>query len=262
MRPLKSTLTKIAKGAGKIQLKNFGRAHNVEYKGTINLVTEVDKLCEEFIVSELSMNFPDDDFLAEEGTGRRAKSGRRWIIDPLDGTVNYAHDFPFYCVSIALEENGELTAGVIFDPNRDELFYAEKGKGAALNGKPIKVSSVAKLKQSMLATGFAYNVQEEERFDNLDNFGKFVKRAQAVRRPGSAAIDLAWVAAGRIDGFWELFLKPWDMAAGVLLIREAGGSVTSFDGSSFDLYGTQILASNGNIHAAMRDVLTRCHSEH
>ena len=245
----------IARKAGVIQLARLGDSHEIEYKGTINLVTEVDRACESFIISELQRRYPGDDFLAEEGGGVRSASGRRWIIDPLDGTVNYAHGFPFFCVSIALESDGELVAGAIFDPNRNELFLAERGKGATLNGRPIRVSKSEPLQQAMVATGFAYNVQEGERLDNIDNFGAFIKRARAVRRPGSAAIDLAWTACGRIDGFWELFLKPWDMAAGVLIIREAGGSVTSFDGGRYDLYGTEILASNGLIHGEMMEVL-------
>ena len=250
-------ITRLAKKAGEIQLKHLGKLHQVEYKGVINIVTEVDKECEDLIVSELQKKFPNDDVFAEEGSGKRNKSGRRWIIDPLDGTVNYAHDFPFFCVSIALEVDNDLKLGVIYDPNRDELFTAEDGKGAKLNGKPIYVSVPSVLRQSLLATGFAYNVQEGETLNNLVHFCNFIKTARAVRRPGSAAIDLAWVACGRIDGFWELFLKPWDMAAGVIIVREAHGLVTSFDGSPFDLYGNEILASNGKIHAEMVDVLMK-----
>ena len=260
MKELLKTVSDIARRAGEVQLSHFGRVRHIEYKGAINLVTEVDKECESLIVGELRRNFPDYGVLAEESfkkereAGRTGK-GRKWIVDPLDGTVNFAHGFPFFCVSIALEEDGELTAGVIYDPNRDELFAAAKGLGTTLNGERVHVSKEGELAHSLLATGFAYNVQEEERFDNLDNFANFVKHARAVRRPGSAATDLAWMACGRLDGFWELFLWPWDMAAGVCIIREAGGLVTSFDGSAYDLYGTQILASNGKIHEQMIDVL-------
>ena len=250
-----SIMGDIARRAGAIQIARLHDAHKIEYKGAINLVTEVDRECEDLIVGELSRRFPGDDMLAEEGSGGRSASGRRWIIDPLDGTVNYAHGFPFFCVSIALEEDGELAAGVIFDPNRGELFEAERGGGARMNGRPISVSRSGALRQSLVATGFAYNVQEGEALDNLNHFCLFIKRARAVRRPGSAAIDLAWLACGRIDGFWELFLKPWDMAAGALIIREAGGVVTSFDGGPYNLYGTEILASNGAIHREMIEVL-------
>ena len=257
MKDTLSFLSDLARRAGKIQLDRVGKIKRIEHKGAINLVTEVDRECEALIVGEIKRNFPKDDILAEEGSGPRKVSGNRWIVDPLDGTVNFAHGFPFFCVSIALEQEGELAAGVIFDPNRDEMFTAERGKGATLNGNPIRVSKTASVRQALLATGFAYNVQEEEQLDNLDNFCKFVKRAQAVRRPGSAAIDLAWLACGRLDGFWELFLKPWDMAAGVLIIREAKGKVTSFGGSPYDLYGKEILASNGLLHDQMIDTLTK-----
>lgn len=245
----------LARRAGRVQLEHLGNVKCVEYKGAINLVTEVDRECEELIVGEIRKRYPDDDILAEEGTGERQNAKRRWIVDPLDGTVNYAHGFPFFCVSIALEDKGELAAGVIYDPNRGEMFAAEKGLGAKLNGGKISVSKTPALKQSLVATGFAYNVREGEKNDNLDNFANFIMTALAVRRPGSAAIDLAWVACGRIDGFWELFLRPWDIAAGTLIIREAGGTVTSFDGSAFNLYGDEILASNGRIHGEMIDVL-------
>lgn len=257
MKDTLNVMKDLARRAGEIQLRRLRDRHRIEYKGVINLVTEVDRECESLIVGEVQKGFPGDDILAEEGSGKRVLSGRRWIIDPLDGTVNYAHNFPFFCVSIALECEGELSAAVIYDPNRDEMFAAERDKGATLNDYNIRVSGAGTLKQSLLATGFAYNIQEGERLDNLDNFGKFVKTALAVRRPGSAAIDLAWVACGRIDGFWELFLKSWDMAAGVLIIREAGGRVTSFDGSPYDLYGTEILASNGRIHGEMVKILER-----
>ncbi|MFA5812010.1 MAG: inositol monophosphatase family protein [bacterium] len=255
------TISGIARRAGKILLDHVGRVEHVEYKGAIDLVTEVDRMSEAFIIAELSRAFPGDDILAEESGGTKRGSARRWIVDPLDGTVNFAHGFPFFCVSIALEEDGEIVAAAIFDPNRDELFTAEKGKGAELNGSEMRVSNAAELEKSLVATGFAYNVRQEERLDNLDNFGNFIKRARAVRRPGSAAIDLAWTACGRIDGFWELFLKPWDIAAGVLLIREAGGRVTSFDGGPIDIYGTQILASNGLIHGEMMRVLMKTKEE-
>lgn len=251
-------MERLARQAGAVQMEHLGRVKHIEYKGSIDIVTEVDHKCEEMIVSGLHSHFPDDDFLAEEGSGLRTESQRRWIIDPLDGTVNYAHGFPMFCVSIALEEKGELSVAGVYDPNRDEFFSAVKGHGAFLNGRSIHVSNNNVLKQSLLATGFAYTDYEGTQGEpvvNLDNFGNFIRTARAVRRPGSAAIDLVWVASGRLDGFWELNLKPWDMAGGVLIVKEAGGFVTSFDGSEFDLYGTEILVSNGHIHEEMIKVL-------
>jgi myo-inositol-1(or 4)-monophosphatase len=245
----------IAKIAGEIQLSGFGKIHEIKHKGKIDIVTEIDKFSEEAIFAEIRRRFPEDDIQAEEGSARATGAKFKWIVDPLDGTVNYSHGFPFFSVSIAVQDEGELVAGVVFDPSRGEIFSAEKGKGAKLNGSPIKVSQVEKLQQALVATGFAYNVHEEERYTNIDHFSHFVKRAQAVRRPGSAAIDLAWVACGRIDGFWELYLKPWDMAAGVVLIREAGGMVTDFNGGCYAVDGTQILASNKFLHEEMMSVL-------
>jgi myo-inositol-1(or 4)-monophosphatase len=249
-----SLATDLAQKAGHLQMEHLGRVKSIEYKGAINLVTEVDRKCEDMIYSGISKTFPEHDVLAEEGLAQRQQSPFRWVVDPLDGTVNYTHCFPFFGVSIALEHEGQLVGGVIYDPTREELFLAGKGKGATLNGEPIRVSKAARLMESLLATGFAYNVQEEGP-DNLDNFAKFIKSARAVRRPGAAAIDLAYIACGRLDGFWELFLRPWDTAAGVVIIREAGGMVTSFDGSEFDLYGPEILVSNGLIHQQMIEVL-------
>jgi myo-inositol-1(or 4)-monophosphatase len=253
--------TYLAKQAGKLQMERLGSEHTIEFKGAINLVTEVDKASEELIIDGIKKHFPDHNILAEESGSQKTESDFWWIIDPLDGTTNYAHQFPFFCISIGLEEGGELIAGVIYDPNRDELFAAERGKGATLNGKPIQVSEANNLKESLLATGFAYNIQESERLDNLNNFEAFVKTARAVRRPGAAALDLAYVACGRMDGFWELFLNPWDIAAGALIIEEAGGKVTSFDGSKLNIRGEEILASNGLIHNEMMNVLARTRGE-
>jgi len=248
-------VSEIAKAAGRIQLENLGGVRKVEYKDAWDIVTDVDKRCEEFIVSEIMKSFPGDDILAEESVRPAGASARRWIIDPLDGTINYSHGFPFFCLAIALEIEGRLNAGVIFDPNRGELFAAEKGKGAYLNGTKISVSKTASLDRSLVVTGFAYSVHREDGLTNLDNFASFARRASAVRRPGSACMDQAWIACGRADGFWEMFLKPWDMAAGVAIITEAGGRVSAFDGSEYDLYGTEILASNGKIHDEMIEVL-------
>ncbi len=241
--------------AGALQLEGLKREKQIEFKGSINLVTDVDKACEKAIVEVLQGRFPEHDILAEEGSGRRKNSEYKWIIDPLDGTTNYAHGYRLFCVSIALEHKGEIVVGAVYEPNRDEMFLAEKGGGAALNGEKISVSAVADLNHAMLATGFAYNVRETSN-NNLDHFQKFLMKAQAIRRDGVAAIDLCYVAAGRYDGFWELNLFPWDVAAGYLMIQEAGGKVSDFRGKAFDVYSKEILASNGRLHPVLAEVLS------
>lgn len=245
---------KIARRAGAMLAEAISRVHQVEYKGEINLVTEMDKKCEAFIVEALTTAFPDHAIVAEEGSAIASSSGYRWFVDPLDGTTNYAHGLPIYCVSLGLEKDGELICGVVFDPSQDELFTATADGGAFLNGKPLRVSTETELLKSLLVTGFPYDIRQT-RHDNLANFCTFAKRARAVRRLGSAALDLCWIAAGRFDGFWELKLSPWDMAAGVLFVREAGGLVTDFDGGRYDLHSGRILASNGRIHQPMQDIL-------
>jgi myo-inositol-1(or 4)-monophosphatase len=250
-----ATAIEAAKEAGRLQIQALGKAHHIEYKGAANIVTEVDKQCEAIIVNRLRKEFPSHDILAEEGSDKNTNSDWRWIIDPLDGTVNYSHGYPLFAVSIALEHKGEVIAGVVFEPNRDELFSAEKGGGAFLNGRRISVSRTTELQNSLLDTGFAYNVHLGEKNNNLDHFADFLLKAQAVRRDGAAASDLCYVAAGRFDGFWELYLKSWDIAAGQLIIKEAGGKVSSFDGSPLDIYGKEIIASNGLIHEQMVKVL-------
>lgn len=211
-------------------------------------------LCEREIIRRIKTRFPDHGLLAEESGKAEGESSYKWIIDPLDGTVNYAHGYPCYCVSVAMEHEGEVVIGVVYNPCLDELFVAERGKGATLNSKPIATSSISNLKQSLLVTGFAYDVRHSKR-DNLDHFSNFIKRCQAVRRPGSAALDLVYTAMGRFEGFWELKLNAWDVAAGQLILKEAGGMVTRLDGSAFAIYDEEILASNGLIHAAMVEVL-------
>ena len=246
-----------ARLAGKIQCERINRIGEITYKSQIDPVTEVDTLCEQEIIREIKKSFPDHDVLAEE-SGESIKVGgkNKWIIDPLDGTVNYAHGYPCYCVSIALEYDGNIVLGVIYNPVLDEMFAAEKDRGATLNGEPITVSTVANLKESLLVTGFAYDVSSSTN-DNLSHFGNFIKECQAVRRPGSAALDLVYTAMGRFEGFWELKLKSWDMAAGQLILKEAGGKVTRFDGSPFNIYDDEILASNGLVHQAMIEVLKK-----
>lgn len=255
MTPIEAAVH-IAREAGKYQISRLNTDFNVEYKGAINLVTEVDKACEKMIVDYLRKEFPDYDVLAEEGSNTQSNADYKWIIDPLDGTTNFAHGYPLFCVCIALEYKGEIVMGVVYESNREEMFTAEKGKGAFCNGKPIHVSKRPTLRESLLVTGFAYNIAEGEKMNNFDHFRDFLMKTRAVRRDGVAAADLCYVACGRYDGFWELYLKPWDIAAGGLILTEAGGKVTAFDGGRFDVYGDEILATNGLIHGAMQDVLS------
>src|SRR5262249_17549573 len=224
-----------AQEAGKLLRDNFGRKIAVSHKSDIDLVTEIDIASEKLIKELISSHYPKHQILAEESGSQESSSENRWIVDPLDGTTNYAHGFPVFCVSVALECSGEIIAGAIYDPMREELFAAERGGGATLNGRSIEVSKVLDLKKAMLVTGFPYDVQKSE-IDNLKNFANFIKSSQAIRRLGSAALDLCYVACGRFDGFWELKLGAWDMAAGALIVSEAGGLVTRFDRGAFDLY--------------------------
>lgn len=228
----------------------------MSFKGAFNIVTEVDRKTEEIIIKTLKKHFPGDGFLSEEAGNEEGASGRKWIIDPLDGTTNYAHGFPVYAVSIALEEEkGKPVFGAVFNPERDELFTAERGGGARLNGKPIRVSDVSKLEKSLLATGFSYKINELKD-NNVAHFEDFLFVSQAVRRPGSASLDLCYVACGRLDGFWELELSPWDTAAGWLIVKEAGGEATTFNGGRYNHYIKEILASNRKIHKEMSRILT------
>ena len=239
-----------ARIAGRYQKYRFTSSLNVEMKGDKDLVTEVDRESERLIVTHLLARFPDHDIVAEEGEYPRKGSPCRWIIDPVDGTTNYAHGFPWFCASIGLELEGELVAGVIYNPVYDELFTATKGGGAFLNGFRLAVSPRAPLKNTLLGTGFPYDCATNPA-NNFANFIAFQKHARGIRRAGAAALDLAYVAAGRLDGYWELKLKPWDVAAGVLMVREAGGTVTKFDGSPYDIFTDRILVSNGLIHDEM-----------
>lgn len=245
-----------ARIGGKIQLEHYGKIHDIQYKsqGSINLVTEVDKKCEKQIQAYLKKRFPRFSFWGEESGKTSKKTEYTWIVDPLDGTTNYAHGYPFFCCSVALVKDEHPVAGAIFDAMSGELFTAERGEGAFLNSRRLKVSGIPKLEFSLLATGFAYGVRETHY--NLDNFKRFVLTAQGVRRDGSAALNLAYLAAGRFDGFWERGIQAWDMAAAVLMIQEAGGVVTDITGEKWDLHGQNALASNGRIHHEMMDLLT------
>jgi myo-inositol-1(or 4)-monophosphatase len=243
-----------AKEAGRVQMHHFGHFHPIEYKGDFNPVTEIDKLCDQAILQIIFDAFPNHDLLTEESPFEAKGSPWRWIVDPLDGTTNYFHGYPCFCVSIGLEVEGEVRLGVVYNPVLDELFHAEKGKGAFLNGNRIFVSHTDHLKGSFLSTGFPYDVQEHPDF-YLRYFRQFITRSFAIRRPGSAAIDLCYLAAGRFDGFWELNLHAWDVAAGSLMVTEAGGRVTDFQGQSFSIYSQETLASNGMIHEEMLQVI-------
>lgn len=239
-----------ARIAGSYQKYRFSSVLNIEMKGDKDLVTEVDRESERLIVAHLLSRFPDHDIVAEEGNYPRKGSSCRWVIDPVDGTTNYAHGFPWFCTSIALVEDGEPVAAVVYNPVYDELFTATRGGGAFLNGVRLSVSIRAPLKSTLLGTGFPYDCATDPD-NNFAAFVAFQKCARGIRRAGAAALDLACVAAGRLDGFWELKLKPWDVAAGVLLVREAGGMVTTFDGSAYDIFNGRIVASNGRIHDEM-----------
>jgi myo-inositol-1(or 4)-monophosphatase len=245
-----------ARQAGQILLEKFGRKINVSKKGDINLVTEADLASEELIIERIKSYYPKHSILAEEAGNAVVIGGDnqwKWIIDPLDGTTNFAHGYPCFCVTMALEHNDEIVLGVTFDPTRDEMFAAERGRGASLNGKPIRVSETEDLSESLIVTGFPYDFKR--RNDFARHLTEFLLQSRGVRRDGSAAIDMAYVACGRFDGFWEEGLNPWDMAAGLLLIEEAGGQVTGYDNAKFNIYRPPIAASNGLIHGQMLDVL-------
>jgi myo-inositol-1(or 4)-monophosphatase len=248
----------VALEAGKFLKQSIGNIRNVETKfgQETNLVTEIDKKSEELIIGMIRKKHPDHDFLAEESGSHDQKSEYRWIIDPLDGTLNFTHGVPLYSVSIAVERRGEIIAGVIYEPNLGELFTAEKGKGAFLNQKPIRVSKVDRLIESLLVTGFPYTIQNNP--DNaVQHFVNMLMKAQGIRRLGSAAADLAYVACGRFEGFWEVSLSPWDMAAGVLLVQEAGGRFTDFHGGVSSVYNKQVLVTNGLVHEMLVEILER-----
>jgi myo-inositol-1(or 4)-monophosphatase len=240
--------------AGGILLAEFDRPVRISYKGEVDLVTQADRQSEDAIVSRLRRYFPKHSIVAEEGTGQVGDSGHRWIVDPLDGTTNFAHGYPCFAVSIGLEEAGELLVGVIYQPITKELFTAARGEGAYLNERRIEVSRIDHLSTSLLATGFPS--AKRARNPNIHFYWNFTLRSHGVRRDGSAALDLASVACGRFDAFWEFGLQPWDTAAGVLLVREAGGMVTSFSGQPYRTGDYETLASNGRIHTELRQVVT------
>jgi myo-inositol-1(or 4)-monophosphatase len=247
---------RIAREAGTFLREKFKSSHPIDFKGEINLVTEADRISEEIIASKIKKLFPDHDILAEEFTHTNIGSGFKWIVDPLDGTTNYAHGYPVFCVSLALQKLDEIILGIIYNPMLEEMFVAEKGKGAFLNDKKIHVSDTVRTTESLMATGFPYDIREDAQ-NNLNYFNEVILKVRGIRRAGSAALDLAYVAAGIFDGFWELKLSPWDTAAGWLMVDEAGGLVTDIQGSEYYLESKTILASNGKIHNEMIDILAR-----
>ena len=241
--------------AGALLKDRYYQSNEIHFKGEINLVTETDLASQALIHDRLALAFPDHDFLAEEGLKTQRGAEFRWIFDPLDGTTNFAHKVPVFCVSIGLERRGELVGGVVFNPMSGELYSAEAGSGAFLDGKPIRVSAVIGLGRALLATGFSYDIWETR--CNIAQHERIILKAQGVRRFGSAALDLCFVAAGRFDGFWELKLSPWDTAAGAVIVREAGGRITDFQDRPVDVYHPEVCASNGLIHAELLAVLNR-----
>jgi len=257
-----STAIRAALDAGRIHRKYFRKNPDVQKKGPIDLVTEADLAVEAGFRQTIARDWPSHAVLGEEGPAIRPSSSStpgvelrcRWIIDPLDGTTNFAHGLALFCVSIALEIDGRIEIGVVYDPMAEELFVAERGTGARLNGMPLRVTSTADLGDALLCTGFPYGIREN-RGRQVDVFAGFLQQAQAVRRLGSAALDICYVAAGRFDGFWEEHLHAWDMAAGCLILEEAGGQATRYDGQPVDLFGGQLVASNGRLHGHMRTVI-------
>ena len=238
-----------ARRAGEVLRGGFGAEHEISYKGEVDLVTEVDEEAERVIRRVLLGAFPAHGMLAEEGGGQIGEGDARWIVDPLDGTTNYAHGLPLFAVSIALERTGEVVLGVVHDPMRDETYVAERGGGATLNGEPIRVSETEDPIRALIATGLPYD--QEEMPEALELFGRFAAFSRGMRRLGAAALDLCYVACGRLDGYYERGIRPWDVAAGSLILEEAGGTVTDYRGAASHLEGGEVVASNGRLHGAM-----------
>lgn len=243
-----------ARAAGAELRSHFELRHEVAKKSGRELVTEMDRASEELILEVIRAEYPDDAATAEESMPAQSSADRVWIIDPLDGTNNYAHGYPFFSVAIAFEERGKLVSGVVYDPLRDELFAGEAGGGATLNSAPVRVSATDDVSDAIVATGFPYD-RTELSDNNLANLNRFILSARGIRRAGSAALDLVYVACGRLDGFWELGLKAWDVSAGGLIVREAGGLVTNFSGREWDHRRGDVIASNGRIHDEMRSLI-------
>lgn len=247
MEQVRQTAFAAARKAGSILRERLGKIKAVDYKSAFNIVTDVDKQSEDAVISILKSEFPDHQILAEETGAHKASTAKRWLIDPLDGTTNYAHGYPFFCVSIGFEDAGVMQFGVVFNPISEELFWAERGQGAYLNDKRITVSANKTLATSLLVTGFPPDTQTAK-ISNMAEFARITDMSHGVRRDGSAALDLSFVACGRFDGFWELKLAPWDLAAGTLIVREAGGTVSNLTGGPFDMSTGHVVADNGLIH--------------
>ena len=255
LKKIKQVAEIAAREAGAYIAEHIDKLKDVSYKGGANnLVTDVDLASEMMIKGRIKDRFPSHSILAEEGGEEAGDDTFKWIIDPLDGTTNFAHGFPVFCVSIGVMFRGSVKVGIVYDPTRQELFSAEEGEGAFLNGESIGVSGRSRVKEALISTGFAYDV--EGKLANLKNFEIMLRHAQAVRRAGSAAIDLCYVACGRFDGFWETGLNPWDTAAGQLMVAEAGGKVSTISGEPFHLSAKDILATNGRIHQEMIDLFS------
>jgi myo-inositol-1(or 4)-monophosphatase len=259
--PFASAAGEIAREAGALLRTFYHRGVTAEFKGDVDIVTEADRASEQLITRLLQERFPEHGIYGEEGTRQDLAAQHRWYVDPLDGTTNFAHGFPVFCVSMGLEHrpagtpqdvDGEMIAAVIYDPLRDELFQAERGKGAWLNGRRMHVSKATLMQEALLATGFPSHKRHEN--PNAHIYHELTLRTHGIRRAGSAALDLAYTAAGRIDGYWEFNLNPWDTSAGYLLVEEAGGTVTRFDGTRFRLDSREVLATNGRIAAEMQSV--------
>jgi len=255
-RALRDAAIGLAREAGAIVLEGYGAIHAPELKGRIDLVTEYDRRSEALLLERIAERFPGHGVLAEESGAHASGAGARvrWVIDPLDGTTNFAHNYPFFGVSIGVELDGEVVAGAVHDPVRDETFAAARGEGATLNGRPIHVSGCARIEDALLVTGFPYDVREHPD-RHLPLFQAFLMRAQGIRRDGSAALNLCYLAMGRFDGFWEGNLSPWDVAAGSLIVAEAGGVLSDYAGGRFRIDGRQICGAGPVLHAAMLDVL-------
>jgi len=238
----------LAREAGSLLLTFFGKVA-IEYKGDVDLVTQADRSSEKLIVERIRKQWPNHDLIAEEGSRNETGSDFRWYVDPLDGTTNFAHRYPVFCVSLALEYKRQRIAGVVYDPTRDEMFAAEKGSGSRLNGSPIQVSKTALLAESLVATGFPSHKRHKN--PNINFYHQITLRSHGVRRAGSAALDLCYVGCGRFDGFWEFNLSPWDTAAGVTIVEEAGGRVTNYSGAPFAIDSREVLATNNLLHDEM-----------